>query len=270
VPDDRKIVKKADGWHVYSEDGSKHLGGPYQSEKQAKKRLEQVEYFKNKGKNDMILTPERRFVPFEEAELRLTEEQSGAKYIVGKAAVFNKLSQNLGGFVEKLDPKTFDKVLKTADVRVLRNHNPDKLLGRTKSGTAELWTDDNALWYKARVGNTSTHRDTVEHIRDGDMDGSSFSFTVDDGGDEWLDPTEPGGPYTRIVHSVRDLFDVGPVTYPAYLDTTTAARDRPECRSFERYIESRARNGQREEEARNALNVQRVRILKLRLGYPIF
>ena len=53
------------------------------------------------------------------------------------------------------------------------------------------------------------------------MDGSSFSFNVAPGGEEWDHTTTPP---TRIVHEVRDLFDLGPVTYPAYLDATVAAR----------------------------------------------
>lgn len=45
-----KIVKKKDGYHVTSEDGKKNLGGPYDTEDEAKKRLQQVHYFKNKDK----------------------------------------------------------------------------------------------------------------------------------------------------------------------------------------------------------------------------
>lgn len=42
------IVKRPDGYHVMSEDGSKHLGGPYKSHTEAMGRLQQVEYFKHK------------------------------------------------------------------------------------------------------------------------------------------------------------------------------------------------------------------------------
>ena len=40
------LVKEKNGWHVYSENKSRHLGGPYQSKAQAEKRLRQVEFFK--------------------------------------------------------------------------------------------------------------------------------------------------------------------------------------------------------------------------------
>lgn len=43
------IVKRKAGYHVVSEKG-KNLGGPYKTKEEAEKRLEQVEYFKHKGK----------------------------------------------------------------------------------------------------------------------------------------------------------------------------------------------------------------------------
>jgi phage gp29-like protein len=47
----RKIVHRHDGWHVLSEDGKKHLGGPYKTREQAAHRLRQIEYFKHKSDN---------------------------------------------------------------------------------------------------------------------------------------------------------------------------------------------------------------------------
>jgi len=43
------IRKVSGGWKVLSEKG-KNLGGPYKSIAEARKRLQQVEWFKNKGK----------------------------------------------------------------------------------------------------------------------------------------------------------------------------------------------------------------------------
>lgn len=57
-----KIIKhESDGWHVYSEDGSKHLGGPYDSKAGAVARLAEVEGHKEKA----LATVER--------EVRLTK-----------------------------------------------------------------------------------------------------------------------------------------------------------------------------------------------------
>ena len=207
-----------------------------------------------------ILVPERRVLTHFDAEMRVRKGDNGKRTIEGYAAKFNALSQDLGGFQEKLHEKTFDRCLKRCDVRGLRNHDPDKLLGRTKSGTMRLATDDIGLRYEIDVPETQVGRDTVTDIERGDLDGSSFSFTVDEGDDDWDMTTTPP---TRTVRNVRDLFDVGPVTYPAYLDTTTAAR------SLERrQLELRAVILPHPSQV--AANLRRVRLLKLRCGLPIF
>jgi Escherichia/Staphylococcus phage prohead protease len=255
----RKIVKKDDGYHVYSEDGKKHLGGPYKTEEEAKKRLEQIEYFKHKGGKSMIYGPERRVFAAFEAELRVKSRENGSKVIEGYAAKFGKMSQILGEgkrqFVETIHRNAFENCISRCDVRCLRNHEPDLILGRTKSGTMKLSTDDVGLRFEVDLPDTQTGRDTAKDIERGDLDGCSFSFTTEEDGDEWDDATNPP---TRTLTKVRDLFDVGPVTYPAYLDTEV------KCRSLDRFHESREL-AQREQ----LLQVQRIRILKLRLGLSI-
>lgn len=213
--------------------------------------------------------PEKRVLPLFEAELRVKRADDGTKKIVGYAAKFDKMSQNLGGFVEKIDKRFFDRALKTADVRGLKNHSEHHVLGRTKSGTMELHVDDIGLRYEIKVPETQVGRDTVTEIERGDMDGSSFSFTVEDEGDHWDSSVNPP---IRTLMSCRDLFDVGPVTYPAYLDTEVS------CRSFDRFKESeqRDRDGARTaellaEETRKAetLAIQRRRqATRLRLFFP--
>lgn len=55
---EKQSIKKHlfDGWHVYSESG-KHFGGPYSSERQANKRLAQMEMFKHMKKSAGKLPP---------------------------------------------------------------------------------------------------------------------------------------------------------------------------------------------------------------------
>jgi uncharacterized protein len=251
-------------WLVHAEDGS--ILGEHDNPEDAKKQLAAIEISKNKAKkaekgaNSMILTPEKRvLLPFD-AELRVKKEPDGQRRIVGYAAKFGKLSQNLGGFQEKIHEKAFERALKTADVRALRNHDPDKLLGRTKSGTLNLEVDDVGLRYDIAVPDTVVGRDTITDIERGDLDGSSFSFTADDGGDEWDDSTSPP---TRTLMNIRDLFDVGPVTYPAYLDTEAYARN---CRSYQQHIA----NPQRViEEQKRAAQARRMKLLEFKLGVKL-
>jgi len=202
-----------------------------------------------------ILTPEKRFLSLETAEIRAKKGEKGT-VLTGYAAKFDRLSQDLGGFVEKIDKKAFDRCLQRCDVRGLKNHDPGQLLGRTKSGTMRLSVDDTGLLYDIDLPDTQIGRDLATEIDRGDIDGSSFSFTLEPGdGDEWDDATDPP---TRTLRNIRDLFDVGPVAYPAYLDTSSSVR------AFAAHVESRnlARRGQDDQ-------WKRLRILKLRLGHSI-
>jgi len=99
-------------------------------------------------------------------------------------------------------------------VRALLNHAPDNILGRTAAGTLRLTTDDVGLRYEIAVPDTAVGRDLAASIGRGDITGSSFSFTVL--AEERVN--EPNR-QLRIVKDV-ELFDVGPVTFPAYEATS--------------------------------------------------
>lgn len=218
VIEGRRVVKKGGKFYVYSEDYKKKLGGPYDTKEEALQRLGQIEYFKHKeGKRS--LNPEVRSLPLDCAELRVKNGDKGP-IIHGYASVFNRDSQDLGGFIERIHPEAFNSALeKGVDVRALVNHDPNHVMGRTKSGTLELHVDDRGLAMQIAPPDTPVMNHFVRSIERGDMDGSSFSFTTHR--DDWDYKTDPP---TRTVHEVRDLFDVGPVTYPAYLDSSAAKR----------------------------------------------
>ena len=146
----------------------------------------------------------------------------------GYASVFEKRSQNLGGFVEQVAPGAFSKTLKEADVRALLNHDPSMLLGRTASGTLTLSVDERGLWYEVDLPDTSVGRDTAALIERGDITGSSFGFRMIE--DEWGE-TEDGFPL-RTLKQVA-LRDVSPVTYPAYTDSDVTLRALSESRSLD-------------------------------------
>ena len=161
---------------------------------------------------------ERRIMSVEDVDMRI--EGDDKPKIVGYAAKFNKWSEDLGGFREKIHPKAFDEVLDKADVRALKNHDPNLILGRTTSGTLSLKTNKLGLRFEIEPPNTSTGKDTVEEIRRKDITGCSFAFTT--ARDDWNYLED--GKVERTIMKVADLYDVGPVTYPAYPDTTVAAR----------------------------------------------
>ncbi len=142
----------------------------------------------------------------------------GSSVISGYAAVFNRDSSDMG-FIEQVDPSAFNRTLNVADVRALGNHDPNWLLGRSKSGTLRLSTDGTGLRYEIDVNPADPDgQRAIEKIRRGDMDGSSFSFqTIRD---EWNWEATP--PQRRLLEVA--LLDIGPVCFPAYPDATSAMR----------------------------------------------
>jgi len=152
-----------------------------------------------------------------DVEFRINKE--GTPKVAGLAAVFGKLSENLGGFREQIKPGAFDGVLDN-DVRALKNHNPDFILGRTRSGTLRLSITDDGLAYEYDDPDTSYSRDLIKSMERGDVNQSSFAFQVDE--DKWDEDQD--GRMIRTITKFKRLFDVSPVTYPAYPDTTVAKR----------------------------------------------
>ena len=157
---------------------------------------------------------ERRFF---DSEVRASED---TKKVKGYGSVFGKRSEDLGGFQEIIAEGAFDGRLRD-DVRALFNHDQNIVLGRTKSGTLDLSIDEKGLRYEVDFPDTQQARDLLVTIKRGDVDQSSFAFTVAHDGDEI---TEIDGVLIRTIHKIKRLYDVSPVTYPAYPDTTVGAR----------------------------------------------
>jgi HK97 family phage prohead protease len=156
----------------------------------------------------------------EPLELRAAPEGSTSPgTIVGYAAVFNRYSLDLGFFREKVAPGAFTDALKRCDVRCLRNHEPESILGRTSAGTLRLVQDEIGLRIECDLPNTQIGRDTAESIGRGDIQGQSFAFST--AIDQWDYSSEP---WQRTVVEIAELYDVGPVTFPAYEDTSVAVR----------------------------------------------
>ena len=158
-----------------------------------------------------VMDIERRFF---KSELRAED----SKPVAGYGSVFNAQSEDLGGFREIIAPGAFDGRLDD-DVRALFNHDPNLILGRTKSGTLKLSVDDEGLRYDVDFPNTTLANDLRTSIQRGDVDQSSFAFTVDED-----DFEERDGVIIRTIHKVKRLFDVSPVTYPAYPDASVGVR----------------------------------------------
>jgi HK97 family phage prohead protease len=154
--------------------------------------------------------------------LHIEKREKGERRLVGHAAVFNSLSEDLGGFREQIIPGAFADAITTDDVRALFNHDPNFVLGRNRSKTLRLAEDARGLAIEIILPDTQTVNDlVVAPIERGDVSQMSFAFAAKPGGQDWAKDDE--GRVIRSLKKVR-LFDVSPVTYPAYQQTDIAVR----------------------------------------------
>jgi len=149
------------------------------------------------------------------------ESRGVSRVIRGHAIVFDKLSENLGGFREKIAPSAVDRTLQDGiDLRALVDHDSARLIGRTSAGTLRVEKDGQGLRVEIDPPETTAGQDIVESIRRRDTTGMSFAFKVMPDGDDWDFKVDPP------VRTVTDMLvrEVSIVTWPAYPQTSVALR----------------------------------------------
>ncbi|MFI6861291.1 HK97 family phage prohead protease [Streptomyces sp. NPDC050421] len=165
---------------------------------------------------------ESRELRFASAPLEQRSSDDGRISMRGYAYRFNELSHDLGGFRERIVPGAGAPSLTKNDVYATFNHDTRSLLGRVSSGTLRVGEDRDGGWYEVDLPDTTVGRDVAELLKRGDLQGSSFTFRVNDGGQRRADADddETGLPVREITG--MDVLEVGPVVNPAY--PTTDAR----------------------------------------------
>jgi len=157
------------------------------------------------------------------SEFRVEQREDGKKLIRGHAAVFNS-ETDLGWFRERIAPGAFTESIGKDDVRALFNHDENFILGRNKAGTLTMREDEQGLYVEIDPPDTQVARDLVTSIERGDISQMSFGFqTIKD---SW-ETEENAAKDLRTLEKVK-LWDVSPVTFPAYQETDVAVRSH-EC-----------------------------------------
>lgn len=151
-------------------------------------------------------------------ELRKTGAGSGFT-LRGYAFRFGS-TYDMGDFTEEVLRSAFNSADMT-DVRVLDNHLSEKILGRTKSGTARVGIDDVGGWYEVDLPDSPNGHNMRASVERGDIDQSSWGFILSSNGDKW---ERRNGRMHRQLTSVSHWLDASPVTFPANPDTTVAKR----------------------------------------------
>lgn len=156
---------------------------------------------------------------------RIEAREQGSRTVSGYGSVFNSQSEDLG-FIETIDPKAItDETIKRSDVFATLNHDMDKILARCKygSGSLELKCDDKGLYYRFDAPNTDLGDELLEYLNRGEIDSSSFAFTVKR--DEWT-KGDDGKTYRRILE-IDQVFDISPVFCAAYPEAICQKRNKP-------------------------------------------
>lgn len=171
-----------------------------------------------------LLTADQRAV--DPISVRAGQENEGAE-IVGYGAVFNQRTTIQSwwyDFDEEIAPGAFTRALKEKqDVRSFFNHDMNILLANTRNGSLELKEDDTGLFTVIKASNAVRSQDVVEYVRRGDVSGMSFMFTVRE--DKWRNaPRNSKENDLRTILEIDQLYEVGPVVFPAYEQTSAYLR----------------------------------------------
>lgn len=165
--------------------------------------------------------------------------EGDSRRVEGVAVVFNSWSEDLGGFREKIAPGALDGVIERSDIFALLDHNRSRgILGRSKRGdqvSLQLEVREDGLHYAFDAPETALGNEVLSCLERGEIDGSSFAFTVLE--DQW---ERNGDTYERTITQIDELFDVSPVYSPAYTQTECDLRGLDALKAEERAAEERA------------------------------
>lgn len=156
-------------------------------------------------------------------------EEDEKRTVEGYALLFGVSSDNLG-FEEVIERGALDGVLGKSDVFALLNHDRSKgILARAKngSGSLSLEVDTKGLKYRFEAPKTALGNELLENLRRGEIDQSSFAFTVADGGEKW--ERQKNGVWKRTISKFERIYDVSPVYNAAYSKTSVYMRGKEEA-----------------------------------------
>lgn len=185
-----------------------------------------------------------RSVPF---EIRAAADEDGdGLTLEGYAAVFGsptRINSWEGVFDEEIARGAFKKSLQERTPVLQFDHGRHPMVGSIPLGSFDrLKEDEHGLDVKARLHDNWLVAPVRDAIKSSAIPGMSFRFEVVK--DEWrtaegrtvkhddvarllysADPADPSSVLKRTLREVR-LFELGPVVFPAYADTSVSVRSR--------------------------------------------
>lgn len=158
---------------------------------------------------------EYRAIELDNSELRSSEQGGFIGEIAGYAVVWNTPSTNLP-FTEVIQSGALDDV-NTSKTLALFNHDFANVLGRVDAGTLKLTVDKTGLHFVLQIPDTTLGHDVYTQIKNGNLKGLSFRFTVAPDGEHWK---QLNGKPTRVISQIATMREISIVSIPAYDDTS--------------------------------------------------
>jgi HK97 family phage prohead protease len=192
-------------------------------------------------------------------EMRVIAKEDAPAVIEGHASVFGQWSEWLGNFFpfkEKVKAGAFLKSIGKDDIRALWNHDSLYVLGRNRAGTLELNEDEQGLFVRIFPPETQWAKDLCVSIKRGDVSQMSIGFEVVK--DKWS--TEDGADVRELIEV--KLYDVSPVTFPAYTTTDVGVRG---LESYKELLDKRNKDAADDKARESAKNRQKINNIKTKI-----
>ena len=154
-------------------------------------------------------------------DIEIRKDTDNNMVLEGYFILFDEETELFDGYFEKVDRKALEKTL-DRDIKALFDHDPAKVLGRTKNDTLELRVDEKGLYAKIHINKDDTEATNLyQRVKRGDIDQCSFGFFIDD---EDITQRDDGS----YLSNIRELtlYEVSIVTFPAYANTSVTARSK--------------------------------------------
>lgn len=203
---------------------------------------------------------ERRSFPVDLAAIELRQDGDGPRLVSWYPALFDSLSEDLGGFKERIGRRAFTDSLKEREVRALINHDPSQILSRTSNDSLKLDVDLKGLRAESAIPDTSYARDLLVNLDNGNISGGSFMFVSLRDKWELEDVGESEPMLVRTVQEAR-LYDVSLVTFPAYPATEGSASLRSRAEEWRQALTAPI-----DTTARAGLMKRRLELIKLKIA----
>ena len=161
--------------------------------------------------------------------VRASDDGEKGQLLEGRGVPFNELSEDLGGFRERISPGAFDL---DQTIKSFWSHDTSLILGSTKSNTLRLQERSDGIHFTLDLPDTTTGKNAFESIQRGDVDGVSWGMFVHEDRIDQVDG--------QVIRTVLrgDLIEISPVAFPAYSQTDVSAELRSRIAALQNAEES--------------------------------